>query len=58
MKIHNLNLITIEVVYEGGKFEIQTLTPIEYAALKRSNKWKDRITVRKICEINIRTKTL
>lgn len=57
MKTHKLELTTIEVVYENGVVETLTMTPVEFAGLKRSYKWKRRISFKKLCQITVLTKT-
>lgn len=58
MNTTTVKLTTLEIVYSDRTIEVITVTPLQYAGLKRSNQWKKRVAVKKICEITIITKTL
>jgi hypothetical protein len=60
MQKHTLKLTTLEIVYSDRDrpVEVLTMTPTELAGLKRSIKWKSRVTSKKLCEITVITKTL
>lgn len=58
MQKHTLKLTTLEIVYEDHTVETITVTPTEYAGLKRSKKWKKKVTAKKLVEITVITKTL
>lgn len=41
------------IMYSNGKHETKFLNKTEYSGLKRSKKWKDILTCRKIQEVTI-----
>lgn len=54
----NFKLTVIEIVFSDGTSTVETLNPVELAGMKRSKKWKGRVTVKKIAVIDMAIKTL
>ena len=56
MRTYRQEFTNYTIVFDDGSSETMNFTPIEWAALKRSNRWKKRVAHTKNFSVEIITK--